>query len=301
MLNFPRWKKLMIVGVCLFGLWGASPNFLSQGMRDTLGPVLPEKTISLGLDLRGGLHLLLSVDAKSVIAARLESLSDAVKDLRKSTFSRPERLSVSRIKLEGDDALSFYYRVAEEKEAILKEVRPLAVIDASNPFGANQLDFEIIEDDVNHVLTLKLTELGIEKRKRDAVAQVISVLEKRLNPEGTRELTIQANGPDRIILQVPGVTDSRPIKTLIEQQAKLTFHMVDDTASQADIANGRVKPSSMIVDHYDGDTPIGKIAIERRVMLTGQNLKSAKVTFDQNNNTVVGLLLIALAARSLVI
>lgn len=282
MLTFPRWKKLMILSVCLLGFWGASPNFLSQDMRDTLGSAIPEKTISLGLDLRGGLHLLLSVDAKSVIAARLESLSDSVKDLR------AKRLSVSRIKTVNNDSLSFYYRKVEEKEAILKEISPLAIIDASNPFASNQRDFDIVEDDENQTITLQLTEFGVDKRKRDAVAQVISVLGKRIDPEGTKELSIQPSGSDRIILQIPGETDPESIIELIKKQAKLTFHMVDDTATQSDIARERVRPSSMIVDHYDGDTPIGKIAIERRVMLTGQNLKSAKVTFDQNNKTVVG-------------
>ena len=282
MLNFPRWKILMILGVCLLGLWGASPNFLSQGARDSLAGFIPEKSVALGLDLQGGLYLNISVDAKSVIAARLESLSDSVKDLRS------KRLSVSRIKMVGSDSLSFYYRKADEKEAILKEIKPLAIIDASNPFGANQRDFDIIEDDANATITLKLTDFGIDKRKRDAVAQVISVLGKRIDPEGTKELSIQPSGSDRVILQIPGEKNPDQVINLIKTQAKLTFHMVDATATQSDINRGRVKPSSMIVDHYDGDTPIGKIAIERRVMLTGQNLKSAKVTFDQNNSTVVG-------------
>lgn len=282
MLNFPRWKILMILSVCLLGLWGASPNFLSQSMRDTLGSYIPEKSIALGLDLQGGLYLNISVDAKSVIAARLDSLSDSIKDLRS------KRLSVSRIKMVGTEALSFYYRKAEEKEAILKEIKPLAIIDPSNPFGANQRDFEITEDDEKQIITLTLTEFGVDKRKRDAVSQVISVLGKRIDPEGTKELSIQPSGSDRVILQIPGETNPDQVINLIKTQAKLTFHMVDETATQSDINRGRVKPSSMIVDHYDGDVPIGKIAIERRVMLTGQNLKSAKVTFDQNNTTVVG-------------
>ncbi|MCK5576669.1 MAG: protein translocase subunit SecD, partial [Sphingomonadales bacterium] len=210
------------------------------------------------------------------------SLSDSIKDLRS------KRLSVSRIKMVGNEALSFYYRKAEEKEAILKEIRPLAIIDPSNPFGANQRDFEITEDDENQAITLTLTEFGVDKRKRDAVSQVISVLGKRIDPEGTKELSIQPSGSDRVILQIPGETNPDQVINLIKTQAKLTFHMVDETATQSDINRGRVKPSSMIVDHYDGDVPIGKIAIERRVMLTGQNLKSAKVTFDQNNTTVVG-------------
>ena len=173
MLNFPRWKQLMILGVCLLGLWGASPNFMSDDMRKSLSGFIPEKTISLGLDLRGGLHLLLSVDAKSVIEARLESLQDSVKDLRKTNSQRSQRLSVSRIKKVGDDAISFYYRKVEEKEAILKEIRPLAIIDPSNPFGANQRDFEIIEDDENNTITLQLTEMGIEKRKRETIPPLL--------------------------------------------------------------------------------------------------------------------------------
>ncbi len=289
MLNFPRWKKMIIIGVCLLGLWGASPNFLSQDMRDTLGTLLPEKTISLGLDLRGGLHLLLSVDAKAVIDARMDSLKESVKDIRDVRTASGKRLSVSRIKIVGSDSLTFYYREAVEKEAILKEIKPLAIIDPSNPFGAGKLDFDIAEDDENNTITLTLTDFGINKRKRDAVSQVISVLGKRLDPDGTRELTIQPNGSDRIILQVPGVTDSRPIKALIEQQAVLTFHMVDESTTQTDIARGRPGPNSIIVDNYDGDTPAGQIAIDKKVMLTGRNLDEAKVTFDgQTGETVVG-------------
>ena len=288
MLNFPLWKKLMIVGVCLLGLWGASPNFLSDDVRKSLSGFLPEKTVALGLDLQGGLYLMIGVDAKSVIAARLESLKDSVKDLRDVRTDAGRRISVSRIKSVGLDSMSFYYRHADEKEEILKQVRPWQIIDPSNPFGANQRDFDIVEDDESQVITLTLTEFGIDKRKRDAVAQVISVLGKRIDPDGTKELSIQPSGSDRIVLQIPGETNPDQVIELIRKQARLTFHMVDDTATQTDIARDRVKPSSMVVDHYDGDTPIGQIAIERRVMLTGQNLKSANVTFDQSNNTVVG-------------
>lgn len=288
MLNFPRWKIIMILSVCTLGLWGASPNFISQDIHKEYAAYLPEKTVSLGLDLRGGLRLDLAVDAKEVINARLESLIDSVKDLRRSTVQKPERLNVSRIKQVGDDSISFYYRIDEEKEAIITEIRPMAIIDPSNPFANTQRDFEIIEDDENNIITLQLTDFGISKRKRDAIAQVISVLGKRLDPEGTRELSLQPSGSDRVILQIPGENDPEETIEMINRQAKLTFHMLCEGATQVDIANERVKPSCQIVDNYDGDIPAGKIAIDRRVMLTGQNLKSAKVTFDQNNETVVG-------------
>jgi len=256
------------------------PNFLSLEQRASMQGFLPEKAVSLGLDLKGGLYLELGVDSDAVVKSRMDSLSDQVKDIR-----RTERLSLRQFKVDGS-VLTFNLRDVTEMDKLLPKLRPLAQV---NPtlLGVAKAEIEIENDELGNV-SVTLTDFGLAELKRQALAQVISVLGKRLDPEGTREMSLQPRGEDRLILQIPGVKEVQPIIDLINQQAVLTFHMVDETTTSDDIARGRVRPSAMIADEYDGETLIRKIAIEKRVMLTGENLKSASVTFDQNNKTVVG-------------
>lgn len=282
MLNFSKWKITIILSICLLGVWGAMPNFLSEATRAQYADLLPSKTVSLGLDLKGGVYLELGVDNAEVIRARLESISDEVKDIR-----RDDRLSIRQIKVNATE-VSFNVRKAEDIPTVMQKLRPLTQIaNPTNLIGTNKPEVEINSIGDGNI-TITLTEFGVDELKRQALAQVISVLGKRLDPEGTREMSMQPSGEDRVILQIPGVKEVQPIIDLINQQAVLTFHMVDDNTSPDDILQGRIRPGSMVADLYDGETYQGQIAIERRVMLTGENLKKANVTFDQNNQTVVG-------------
>src|SRR5690606_27081430 len=104
MLNFPRWKIISILGVCLFGLWSVMPNFFGRDAVDAFPGWLPNKQINLGLDLQGGAHLLFEVDVNAVIQERLEAMTDEVRGVLRPTDG--ERIGYTRLRVE-DGAVKF--------------------------------------------------------------------------------------------------------------------------------------------------------------------------------------------------
>ncbi|MGY8986586.1 MAG: protein translocase subunit SecD, partial [Sphingomonadales bacterium] len=134
-------------------------------------------------------------------------------------------------------------------------------------------------------VTVTLTEAGILERRQNAVQQSIEIVRRRVDEMGTREPTIQRQGVDRILVQVPGLQDSSELRDMLNTTAKLTFHMVDETTSRDDIARGRVSPGSRILPMTDGG---GQMAIRRRAIVSGENLVDSQPSFDQNGSPSVG-------------
>jgi protein-export membrane protein SecD len=279
MLNFPRWKVVMILGVVLLGLLTSMPNFLSEAQREALPGFLPSKTLNLGLDLRGGVHLLFGAKTEDIVKGRLENVADQVRDIR-----REERgLNFRNIRVDGR-SVTFSVSRDEMAETARQKLRPLtqATIGAANPLmGGGVQELEMSQDGRNFTLTL--TEQGIEVQKREAIARAMEVMRKRIDPDGTKEITLQPQGSDRIVLEVPGATDPEAIKVLIGKTAKLTFHGVVTNASAEDIARGRVGAREAILPMKEG----GQIAIKNRIIVSGEDLTDAKPSYDQNGRPAV--------------
>lgn len=272
MLIFPRWKVVMIFGVILFGILTALPNFLSEEQRNSLPDFLPSKSLSLGLDLQGGVHLLWGAETEDVVKARLDNLADQVADIRRNESG----LNFKNIRQDGH---SVVFTVSREdmvdlaREKLLPLTQPGAT--AGGLMGGGVTEVEMTRDGLDFRLTL--TDQGIEVQKRDAIARAIEVMRKRVDPEGTKEITIQPQGSDRIILEVPGADDPQQIIDIVGKTAKLTFQDVVTTVSQEDLMRGRAGPGVTILDSKEG----GRIAVRNRVIVSGDDLTDAKASFDQ--------------------
>ena len=156
--------------------------------------------------------------------------------------------------------------------------------------GANETSLDVTEDGL---IRLSMTEEGIATRVSSAVAQSIEVIRRRVDELGTTEPSIQREGDSRILVQVPGLQDSDRLKTILESTAKLTFHMVDNTMSAEAAQAGRPPLDSEILYEVqdpenilpDEDRPI--YLIEKRVLISGDELDDAQATFDPQTNEPV--------------
>lgn len=275
----PRWKLALVIGACLFALLALVPNLIS---RDTLAKfprLLPSNQIVLGLDLQGGSHLLLEVEAAAVVKDRLEQV---LSDIRAGF--RTAQIGYRGLGLSGEAVVAqltdpAQRPAAEAKLAELNPVMPAATFGA--PTGRELLT-EITADGR---VRLTLTEAARNQRISAAVTQSLEVVRRRIDETGTREASIQRQGIDRILVQVPGERDPESIKRLLGQTARLTFHMVDMETSPADAAAGRVPASSMVLGSAEPGGPPNWV-VRRQVDISGENLVDAQPTF-QNGEPVV--------------
>ena len=279
MLYFSRWQSIVIWLVVLVGIAFAVPNLLPQSTRDALPDWSPKQPLTLGLDLRGGSHILLQVDRDSLLEDRLDTVRDDVRSLL-----RDERIGYTGLSASGT---SVQVRIRDAgdidaaKEALSSLIEPIS----TGVFGAgviNELEFSEPEPGL---FRYTLSEEGITYRVVSAVSQSIEVVGRRVNELGTTEPIIQRQGDDRILVQVPGLDDPQRLKDILGQTAKLTFRFVDQTMSAEDALQSRPPAGTEIL--YSPDDPPVPYVIETRVIVSGENLVDAQATFDSRTNEPV--------------
>ncbi|MEM9880351.1 MAG: protein translocase subunit SecD, partial [Pseudomonadota bacterium] len=279
MLDFPRWKIALVTGICLLGLVFALPNVIPGAMRANLPGWLPQNTINLGLDLQGGSYFLLEVDAADVLAEQIEGFSDSLLSaMRDARTSKGRRVGYAGFRTSGQ-TVSFTLRDPTQRDLVRKVLNAAITPVGAGPLspGTPDFTFDISEDGK---VTATLTEDAIAARKSQVVGQSIEVIRRRVDELGTREPSIQGQGDSRIVVQLPGLQDPDEARAIFTQTARLTFHLVDGSASPEDVARGRIPPGSEVLPFED--EPSRKIAIRRRAMITGDQLNSASASFSEN-------------------
>lgn len=287
MLNFPRWKVIMIAFVCLYGILTALPNFLPENNRNSLPGFMPSQTLSLGLDLRGGVNLLFAAETEEVVKARLENLEDQVRDISRTEARRRDIVRAERVLFtdyrKGDNSVSMRLQNPDQAERARQLLLPLTqtTVGAANPVLGGGVQ-EVTLDRDGAVFTLSLTEQGIVVQQRDAISRAMEVIRRRVDPDGTKEITLQPQGNNRIILEVPGASDPAQIREVVGRTAKLSFHDVVTGLSQEDIARGRIGAGTEVVPFRDG----GQIVIKRRAIVSGDDLTDAKPSYQDGQPVV---------------
>ena len=271
MIHIPRWKQITILLACLIGILYAVPNFLPRTTFEGWPSWAPSQQVSLGLDLQGGSHLLLEVDTATVIRERLANLQDTVR----TAFRQPQ-IGYTDLNAQGD-TVTFAVRDA----ARIEEARRL--------LRAADADVEIVVD-AGGKFTLRYPERVVNDIKRQTVDQSIEIVRRRVDETGTKEPTIQRQGTDRILLQLPGVDDPERVKQLLGRTAKMTFRLVDMNASIEDARRGRLPPGTELLtseERESGGQPRSYV-VQRRVMVSGDMLTKAQAgTNPQTGEWVV--------------
>lgn len=277
MMYYSRIKLLSVVATCLLGLLLCVPNFV----RKPAGlPSLPWPQIHLGLDLQGGSYLLLQVDLSSLTHDRLQSLSDSV---RQSLLK--ENLGYRDVKLDdGKAEISFQPRDPSEKDRDLKVLESLPQL-VPDEFSVS------VRDDGAIVLTLSAA--AVRLRARDAISQAIEIVRRRIDATGAVDPQITRQGDDRIVVELPGVSDPEHVKTLLGTTAKMTFRLVDETPGGSDVA----PPGDTFLPL--SETPEQKLAVRDHVDVDGVNLTNAGATTDdKTGNWAVSFSLDSVGARA---
>jgi preprotein translocase subunit SecD len=172
-------------------------------------------------------------------------------------------------------------REAADMPEALRRLRELSA-PIGGVFGTtNQRDVEVA-DSGDNVIRLTVTEAGLNARVRQAVDQSIEIVRRRVDELGTVEPLIQRQGADRVLVQVPGLDDPSRLKELLGRTAKLTFRMVDMSMSAQQAIETRPPAESEIL--MSSDRPPAPYLIERRVVVSGEDLLDSQPGFDQRTN-----------------
>ena len=300
MLKIEGWKRFLIWGLVLGGLLLALPNGfynrveqsndaelrIEAGFEDseTIAAAgqwpsyLPSGLVNLGLDLRGGAHLLAEVRLEEVYETRLEAFWPELRDAL-----RPERETVGTIRLQDSDGSSLRVRISrpEGMTRAMEIARSLAT-PLQTLSGALQSDIEVTAD--GDVLVVRLSETEQAATDDRTMAQTLEIVRRRIDAAGTREPTIQRQGERRVLIQVPGIGSAAEIKELIGTPALLTFQPVVGRTTDPE-ANPGV--GNELLPSADGREEGIFYILERTPVVTGETLVNAQPSFDQNGNPSV--------------
>jgi preprotein translocase subunit SecD len=271
MLFFTRWKAAAILLTALFVCLCAVPNFFPESTVKHW-PAWAQRHVVLGLDLQGGSHLLLQVDASAVRKERLQSLNDDV--LR---VLRAARIQFTGRAIVGNGVQVHITRDTDMDNALAK-LRELSTPLSGILGTSGQRSIDVTNN--AGLITLTPTDAALTERIRQAVDQSIQIIERRVNELGLVEPTIQREGIDRILVQVPGLQDPSRLKEILGKTAKLDFRMVDQSMPAEQAAQTRPPADSEVLDGEGGQ----KYLIEKRVLVSGADLTDAQPGFDQRTS-----------------
>ncbi|MBV9250095.1 MAG: protein translocase subunit SecD [Acetobacteraceae bacterium] len=270
MMYFSRLKITVILLACGLGALLCIPNLIAAPAS-----WLPWRTVHLGLDLRGGSYLLLEVDMKAVLKERLETLLDSVRQAL-----RPGGIFYQTLEAQPDQRrILLRLRDPPKTEAALAAIRPLVNLEGQG--STPDLD---IASQPDGTITLTLSQVALNTRATMAVQQSIEIVRRRIDETGVVDPQITQQANDRIVVQLPGISDPNRIKELLGKTAHMTFRLVDETANPA---SGVPPPPG---DDYlpMQDRPNEKIAVRKRVDVDGGDLTDARAgTNPQTGEWVV--------------
>jgi preprotein translocase subunit SecD len=310
MLQIDLWKRLAIWLVVLAGVMLALPNafytrveqsndaesVIAEGTSDAAldqqaaqwPSFLPDGLVNLGLDLRGGAHLLAQVQVEEVYDRRIRAMWPEVRDVLAA-----ERDAVGFVTREEDaPAGQLHVRIAnpEAMPRALDLVRGLAQ-PVQSLTGATSTDLDVQARD--GVLVVQLSEAEKAASDDRTVRQALEIIRRRIDEVGTREPNIQRQGADRILVQVPGVGSAQEVKDIIGTTARLTFHPVVSRTTDGDDSPGS---GNIILPSLD-ETGTFYI-VERTPVVSGEALVNAQPTMDENSRPAVSFRFNTAGARA---
>jgi preprotein translocase subunit SecD len=298
MLQIDTWKRVLIWLTCALGLFLALPNAFYTRVEvhnDAVAAMelsgetpaldaevagwpdwMPSNLVNLGLDLRGGAHLLAEVQVQDVYEARMQGMWPEIRDLL-----RTERATIGTIRLQPGPADEIRVSISDPEgmpkalQVVRELARPIQTL-----AGVGSTDIEVRAE--GNIIVVSLSEAEKVASDDRTVRQALEIVRRRIDEVGTREPTIQRQGEDRILIQVPGIGSASELKAIIGTTAQLTFSPVVSRTGDADAVAGsgnKLVPSL--------DEPGTYFIIESAPVVTGEDLVDAQPSFDQNGRPAV--------------
>jgi protein-export membrane protein SecD len=276
MLQVPLWTRVLVALILLGGILIALPNVLPDNVRAHLPGGWGNQTINLGLDLQGGSDMLLEVQFDEVQKDKVETL---LLDVRHAL--RKAHIAFDKTGITGD-AISLHivgHESVDQAKSLMDALNPTAgsgVLAGST----RQYEVNVVGDDR---ITMQMTEAYKKQALNEIVGQSIEVVRRRIDELGTREPSIERQGEDRIVVQVPGLSDPTRLLKILQTTAKMTFQLVDESADVTQAEKGIVPIGSELLEQKPGrnGAKLPPIVVQKRVMVAGDRLTDAQAAFDQ--------------------
>ena len=276
-----KWREILVVVILLVGIVYLMPT-LSPSLPAWWKKVLPKETIHLGLDLQGGMHLMLEVQADKAVENTAERLADDLKETmrtERAPFIKVEKTGAWNIdvQLARSEDLNELTKVIEKNFPVLKTT------------GTENLP------DGGVTVSLAFQDSEVQRIRKMAEAQALETIRNRVDQFGVSEPDIRLQGEDRILVQLPGIQDPQRAISLIGKTALLEFKLVAEDVSPEKAKEGKLPPGVKVYpmrQNDSGKTRSGdnQIALQDRTLLTGGYITNAEVRLDtQYNNPYVSL------------
>ncbi len=251
MLQFSKFQIAGIIGLIVLGLAFAVPNFLSEETRNSLPGFLPKTTINLGLDLQGGSYLLLGVDTEKVIDDRMRAvMSDIRREMRPSRASGRERIAIDNLAYnDATNVVTLRLRNEADLDEARDRVRDVTRGGLSGGLGLGLRPYAVSASGAR--IEVSMTPEAQRFYSSEAVRDSIEVVRRRIDPAGNKEVLIQPQGANRIVVQVPGDDDPEALKAIINRTGQLSFHRQDPSVNPQDAAAGLLPPGRILVPFAD--------------------------------------------------
>ncbi|MBF0560412.1 MAG: protein translocase subunit SecD [Alphaproteobacteria bacterium] len=264
MLYFAKWKIALVVALCSVGIFFAVPNVLSH--ETTAKMPSWWQPVNLGLDLQGGSHLLLEVDVKAVLDEQLNNLLESVRSALRQAHANYRGLGIQH------GYVSVTATDTDARESIRK-----ALHDIERTVQ--------VEEGEGGTFRLHYSEEAVHTRQDSAVQQSIEIVRRRIDELGTREPSIQRQGANRIIVELPGLDDPDRVKRLLGKTAKLTLHLVDEHTPVSEALSGHVPPGSELVPSAESKEA-SHYVLRKRVEIGGDMLTDSQPTLQDGQPVV---------------
>ncbi|SFM92997.1 protein translocase subunit SecD [Thermodesulforhabdus norvegica] len=269
-----KWRFLLVLVVVLISVVYLIPS-ISPSLPSWWKGFLPREKLHLGLDLQGGMHLILEVQTDEAVKSTVDRMAEDVKDA-----FREEGIpffEISRSGLEGL-VLKLPADAPQDKVAEVLNNRFPTLLEQKR---------ETIDDQV--VLYLALDGKEVDHIKKLAARQALETIRNRIDQFGVTEPDIRPQGEDRILVQLPGVKDPERALNIIGKTARLEFKLVDERVTPEEIRSGKLPPGSRVypMKRFDPNTKRTyqtTIVLRDRTLLTGEYITDARVRIDPQFN-----------------
>ena len=261
MLYFSKLKLILIYFLIIFLSLSFFTNFINNKDHFFLS-----KKINLGLDLQGGSYLLLEVDSKPLIKQNLQNKLIELRKLLKNNDIKYANLKVDEQHIE--------FKISEENFKIF-ETLFLNKNNLINIFYPKYNSYEMDYALNNNLILINYSKYGLIELKDSSLEQSLEIVRRRIDEVGTNDPTIIKRGVDRILVELPGLDDPNRVKTLLGKTANLSFRIVNE--------NEDVFGSELLF-FEDGKS---QLQVNKRVVMSGDNLVNAKPSFDNRNNETI--------------
>ncbi len=274
------WRTILVVLVLLASIIFLLPS-INPSLPQKWKKVMPADKIHLGLDLQGGMHLVLEVEADKAVSSHVNRLSEDLKDAL-----RKQRIAFRSVERQGDTQIAASLSDSSQQG----EFRKIVEKDFPN------LEMQVAESRQDAVLIpLVLRDQQVQYIRKMAIAQALETIRNRIDQFGVSEPDIRPEGEDRILIQLPGVQDPQRAIDLIGKTAQLEFKLVDEGVTPRDVKDGKSPAGDQVypMSHLDaatGRSSSEEIVLKDRTLMTGEYITNAQVQIDhQYNNPYVSL------------